>query len=273
MNRRLSVSTWSVHELLGNLPITGPADPPNGTASSGLPLLELPRAIAERGIHTLEICHFHLTSTSDSALLQLRNLLEEAGVELWSLLIDAGNLNGANAARDIAWIENWIRVAGQLGARNARVIAGQRAPTPENLATSVAALRHLAKVADENGTRLMTENWFDTLDSPGVVHELFSQLEGALDLCLDFGNWDGHADKYADLASIARYATSCHARADFAAPHKLDEEDFRECLQLTVDAGFHGPFTLIPAGNKGDEWEAIEAAANVARPFCEPLTP
>lgn len=273
MNRRLSVSTWSAHELLGNLPITGPADPPNSTATSGLPLLELPRAIAERGIYTLEICHFHLTSTDDNALSELHNSLEKAGVELWSLLIDAGNLNGPNAARDIAWIENWIGVAGKLGARNARVIAGQSAPTPENLEASVAALKHLAKVAAENGTRLMTENWFATLETPDAVHEVFSELDGALDLCLDFGNWDVHTDKYADLASIARYATSCHARADFLAPHNLDAEDFRRCLQLTVDAGFHGPFTLILAGNKGDEWEAIESAANVARPFCEPSTP
>jgi len=273
MNRRLSVSTWSVHELLGNLPITGPADPPNGMASSGLPLVELPRAIAERGIHTLEICHFHLTSTDDNALSELRNSLEEAGIELWSLLIDAGNLNGPAAARDIAWIEKWIGVAGRLGARNARVIAGQSAPTPENLAVSIEALKRLAKVAGEGGTRLMTENWFATLETPGAVHELFSQLDGALDLCLDFGNWDGRADKYGDLASIARYATSCHARADFLAPHQLDEEDFRRCLQLAVDADFHGPFTLIPAGQKGDEWQSIEAAANIAREFCEHLTP
>jgi len=273
MNRRLSVSSWSVHGLLGNLPITGPSDLPNHTATSGLPLLELPRAIAERGIHTLEICHFHLTSTSDSAVSELRNSLEDSHVELWSLLIDAGNLNGPDAARDMAWIENWIGVAGKLGARNARVIAGQSAPTPENLGVSVAALKHLAKVADANGTHLMTENWFDTLSTPDAVHKIFSQLEGAMDLCLDFGNWDGHADKYADLASIARYATSCHARADFFAPHQLDEEDFRRCLQLAVDADFHGPFTLIPAGNKGDEWQSIEEAAQVARPFCEPPTP
>lgn len=270
MNRRLSVSTWSVHGALGSLPITGPADEPNTFAPEGaLPLLELPRAIAKHGISTLEICHFHLPSTEKDYLARLRASLEASGVELWSLLVDGGDLNGANATRDFDWISRWIEVAGQLGARNVRVIAGQGAPTEENLAQSIARLKRLAGAAHSNGVRLMTENWFATLGAPADVHHVFSRLDGQLDLCLDFGNWDEHPDKYGDLASIARLATSCHARADFRSPGELDEADFRRCLELTVGAGFHGPYTLIPSGAKGDEWQALDIAAKAARPFCE----
>ncbi len=270
MNRRLSVSSWSVHRALGSMKITGPEDKPNSSSLGGaLSLLELPRQIAHRGIHTLEICHFHLPSTSDDFLAQLKSALEENRVELWSLLVDGGDLNGTNAGRDFDWIENWIAVAGKVGAKNARVIAGQGDSTPENLAQSVAALKRLAEVARQNNVRLMTENWFDTLSTAQAVHHVFAELEGQLDLCLDFGNWDDHPNKYDDLTSIARYATSCHARADFRSSDDLDEEDFRRCLQLFCASGRHGPFTLIPSGDKGEEWAAINEAARIAREFCE----
>lgn len=270
MNRRLSVSSWSLHHALGAMPITGPADEPNSSTPPGtLSLLDLPRAVAHHGIKTLEVCHFHLPSTEKDYLLRLRAALEENGVELWSLLIDGGDLNGAHAARDFDWIGRWIEVAEDLGAHNARVIAGQGAPTAENLAQSISMLKQLAGYAGRCGVRLMTENWFDTVSTPEAVHHVFAELEGQLDLCLDFGNWDNHTHKYDDLASIARYATSCHARADFRSFGELDETDFRRCLELTVDADFHGPYTLIPSGSKGDEWAALNIAANVARPFCE----
>ncbi len=271
--RRLAVSSWSVHGALGSMPITGPNDEPNFLSPVGaLSLLQLPREIAHRGVETLEICHFHLPSTSDEFLSQLKRALQESRVELWSLLIDGGDLNGPNAARDFDWIAHWIEVAGTLGAKNARVIAGQSDSTPENLAQSVAALKRLAEVARHNNVQLMTENWFATLSTPDAVHHVFAELKGDLSLCLDFGNWDDHPNKYDDLSSIARYATSCHARADFKAPDELDETDFRRCLQLTLEADFHGPFTLIPSGDKGGEWAAINEAARVARAFCEGST-
>ena len=270
MNRRLSVSSWSVHHALGSMPITGPEDEPNASSPEGaLSLLDLPRQIAHHGITTLEICHFHLPSTSDAYLTELRASLAESKIELWSLLVDGGDLNGTNAARDLAWIEKWIEVAGKLGARNARVIAGMSEPNDANIETSIAAFKHLAEVARVQGVGLMTENWFPTVSTPEAVHQVFAALGDDLGLCLDFGNWDDHADKYGDLASIARYATSCHARADFKAPENLDEADFRRCLQVTVEAGFHGPYTVIPSGDKGDEWAALDTAASVARDFCE----
>ena len=41
---RLAISSWTVH----------------GELSNGLDLLDFPNAAAEHGVHTLEICHFHL---------------------------------------------------------------------------------------------------------------------------------------------------------------------------------------------------------------------
>ena len=267
--RRLSVSSWSLHHALGAPPITGPTDAPgNAPPANALSLLELPSQVAHHGIGTLEICHFHLASTDEIYLSRLREQLAQNRVELWSLLIDGGDLNGPNAERDAHWISGWLEVAARLGARNARVIAGKSEPTETNLTQSIEGLRRLTDFAEARGVRLMTENWFATLGTPKTVHRVFAELQGQLDLCLDFGNWDG-STKYDDLASIARYATSCHARADFDSSGRLDETDFRRCLELTVAADFHGPFTLIPSGRIESEWVAINEAARIAREFCE----
>ena len=63
---RLSVSTWSLHRQLGKPGFTGPAHDmqiPIETHDKGpISLLELPAHVAEFGIRTLEICHFHLPS-------------------------------------------------------------------------------------------------------------------------------------------------------------------------------------------------------------------
>ena len=47
----------------------------------------------------------------------------------------------------------------------------------------------------------MTENWFALLARPAEVLGLLDRLEGAVGLCVDFGNWGGAA-KYEDLAAI-----------------------------------------------------------------------
>ena len=93
---RLSVSTWSLHRQLGKPGFTGPAHDmqiPIETHNKGpIPLLELPARVAEFGINTLEICHFHLPSVEKTYLAELRAALAAADVELFSLLIDDGDI-------------------------------------------------------------------------------------------------------------------------------------------------------------------------------------
>ena len=269
---RLSTSTWSLHRALGAPPIYGAAqgdDVPTFAPGSGaLALTELPTRLAAMGIATLEICHFHLPSRDPNYLRELRAALEGANVELFTLLVDEGDLTRAEtAARDLDWIASWLPIAEQLGAKCVRVIAGKSAPSPQTLTRSRDALLSLAARAESRGLRLMTENWFDLLCNADAVLQLFGGLDERVGLCLDFGNWDG-ADKYAQLAQIAPLAQSCHARADWVgAPPQLDEDDFTRCLELTRAANFAGPYTLIPSGPFGDEWEALGRARDVARDF------
>jgi sugar phosphate isomerase/epimerase len=255
---RLSVSSWSLNHALGSPAFFGVGSEPvysQATPDGALPLVELPALVKEFGIGTLEICHFHLPSREASYLQKLRGAIEEAEVELWSLLIDDGDItHPEHAQRDTSWICEWIDIAGALGSRNARVIAGKAEPSAESLALSQSNLRQLADRAQSRGVYLMTENWYSTLSRPEYVLQTLDALNGSLGLCVDFGNWSGPT-KYDDLAAIMPHARSCHTKARFD-NGVLDHADFTRCLDLTKQHNFSGPHTLI-YDSGGDEWHGL----------------
>jgi sugar phosphate isomerase/epimerase len=270
---RLSVSTWSLHRALGRPAFYEPeADGKFGSApttAAAFSLLELPGCISTFGIRTLEICHFHLPNCDRGYLAELRNAIETAGVELWSLLIDAGDITQPNPVlrkRDLSWIGAWLDVAAQLGAKNARVIAGKAQPNEDTLKISLAGMQQLNLRAKSHGLRLMTENWFDLLSRPQRVLWLLDEMQGDLGLCLDFGNWRG-ATKYEDLAAIFPHADSCHAKCRFPAPGEMDRDDYARCLELGRAAHFAGPYTLIYDGPGDDEWDGLRVEREVVEPY------
>jgi sugar phosphate isomerase/epimerase len=258
---RIAVSTWSLHRLLGT---TYPHDLSTDAVSDGEDtygegeesLLGLPSVLANHGYHRLEIVSFHLRSRDPIYLGELRDQLQKAGVTLQTLLIDAGDMTDpVHGARDTRWIAGWLDVARELGAENARIIAGKQAYSPETIAHSVAGFHHLLAANAGSPLRLVTENWFDLLSTPAAVHELLDRLEGQVGLLADFGNWKG-ADKYAGLASIFPRAELCHAKADFS-DGTLDEADFGQCVATAEDAGYRGPYTLIFDADHPSEWHGL----------------
>lgn len=257
--RRLSVSSWSLRRALGEPEFYGVGgEIPTASHDRGaISLLDLPRKLADFGIHTVEICHFHLPSRDADYLRQLRENLQNANVEFWSLLVDDGDISDEeHGARDAKWIESWFPIAQSLGAKCVRVIAGKGAPTNENLERSARLLHELAQKARMHDLRLMTENWFGVLSTPERVLELFERTRGELGLCFDFGNWP-EENKIEMLRQIAPLAESCHAKAEFFDSENLDVEDYTHCLDLLQKADFSGPFTLIN-GTPGDEWRGLQ---------------
>ena len=268
---RLSVSTWSLHRQLGRPDFYGPeAGKQIPVATHGMgefSLLEIPARVAEFGINTLEVCHFHIPSLDKGYLNELRSALEAANVELFSVLIDHGDITHPEYAdRDLVWMGEWIEAAGILGATCARAIAGKAPPSAEALEVSRNGLQKLAERAEANGVRLMTENWFSVLSTPENVLTLLDRLDGEVGFCLDFGNWEGET-KYVDLEAIAPRAESCHTKAHFPAPRDMDKDDYIRCLDLTQDAGFSGPHTLIYDGPGDDEWEGLTIERKVVQSY------
>ncbi len=266
--RRVSVSSWSLHRTLGAPAFYGVGQeiPTASHNSSAVSLLELPAKLKAFGINTMEICHFHLPSRDEEYLHQLRAALDENGIELWSFLIDEGDItHPENGERDAQWIADWFPVAEKLGAQRVRIIAGKGEPTDENIQRSAQQLQKLAQKAKSHNLRVMTENWFNLLSTPNRVLELFAKLNGELGLCLDFGNW-GESNKYERLAQIAHLAQSCHAKAEFFDENTLNEDDYTRCLDLLKNADFSGPYTLIN-GTPGDEWSGLEMEKEVVERY------
>ena len=266
--RRVSVSTWALHPLIGTCAPGRPGDanaPLMGNREGELNLLDVPAALAAHGYKTMELCHFHVPTRDPEYLAQFTAAREAAGVELWSVLIDDGDLNHPeNGDRDREWVLGWIDTAAALGSRCARVIAGQQSPTPENLRRSEEQLKQLTVDAYLRGVHLLTENWFATLSTPANVQEVFGGLSGAVDLNLDFGNWGG-ADKYSNLADIAEYAEGCHAKCDYM-DGKPNADDFRRCLDITREADFSGPYTLV-YGEPNRVWETLDEQRQFIMPY------
>lgn len=255
----VAVSSWALHRTLGvsypDSPATGPRSPESHSDRT-LPLLDLPAAVAKAGFARLELCHFHVPSKDPAFLRELKDRFAEAGVTLQTLLIDDGDpSHPEHAARDAAWIADWIDVAGRLGAERVRVIAGKQPYSSEAMDRAVAHLGELAARGVDQNVRVATENWFALLSAPGPVNELLDRLKGTVGLCADFGNWD-RSYKYEALPQILPLAETIHAKCDFDEDFNLDEEDFARCLDLARKAEFDGPYVLVNGGPE-DEWEAL----------------
>jgi sugar phosphate isomerase/epimerase len=258
---RIAVSTWSLHRLLG---VTYPHDlttteigPEHATYGEGdESLLGLPSVLANHGYHRLEIVSFHLRSRDPVYLAELKDQLRVSKVRLQTLLIDSGDItHPEHGERDRDWISGWVEVANELGAENARIIAGKQKPTRDALDRSVKALTAIADRNAGSSVRLVTENWFDLLAEPAHVHYLLDKLDGRIGLLGDFGNWGG-PNKYSDLASIFGRAELCHAKASFI-DGDLDEADYGACVDAAEQAGYTGPYTLIYDSEVPSEWTGL----------------
>src|SRR5690606_12511197 len=172
---RIAVSTWSLHRLLGmtyphDLTTTeiGPMQETYGEGEESL--LGLPSLLANHGYHRLEIVSFRLRSRDMVYLDELRDQLRISEVRLQTLLIDAGDISHPeHGARDTAWIASWLEIANELGAENARIIAGKQKPTRDALDRSVKALNALADGNAGSSLRLFTDNCVDLLAEPATV--------------------------------------------------------------------------------------------------------
>jgi sugar phosphate isomerase/epimerase len=271
----LSVSTWSLHRLLGPLHWTV-WDATTGTHRTEvqqqpqeITLLQLPAQAANRGYQAVEVCHFHFPSTEPAYLEQLRNAFSDAGVMFDTLLLDYGDLTATaeeRQASDVTLIRQWIAIASACGAKQIRLIAGEASPKDdEAIHRSAAALLELAEYATLKGVRVITEN-FKTLTSTGQsCLKLLDQTRGHVGMITDFGNFHGD-DKYDEIAMTVPYSVSIHAKAAYDQDGLPDEADFRRCLDAVQKTGFNGAFVLIYDG-PGDMWEGLERIKRLVQPF------
>lgn len=258
---RFSVNSYTFHELLGvyRRPTYSASEQAIvETVERSTPqvdLLELPRLLARRGIAHVDLCFFHLPSTDDAYLDRLRAALDDAGVRLFCLLLDFGNLTlppGPQREAEYQFACRWIDVARKLGATCIRAQGGSRAaaepaPDQELFERVVEAYRRLAGVAEAAGLRLLTENFGGFLLDVDRLLSLLERMEGRLGLVADFGN-GRQPGEYGGLARLLPRAESIHAKPELDADGRILKDDFRACVRLAEEAGFSGPYTLVYRG-------------------------
>lgn len=278
---RISASSWSLHRALGKPPTRPPDGPPadGPVVGAQLSLLDLPARLAAAGIGILEICHFHFPSTDPGYLAELGSAARAAGVELFSVLIDAGDITQDDPAlreRDLAWIRGWLDVAGAIGATHSRVIAGY-APVERNggaladhplIRRSARHLGELAAYAQEQGVQVITENFRPTAERADQLLAILEQCEGRVGTCADFGNFKGPT-KYDELTAIAPKAVSAHAKALYDDSGHPDGAELSRCLKILDAAHFDGPVSLIfdtPFFRGENEWDNLAVLRGIVQP-------
>lgn len=217
-----------------------PSEPPS------IDLLDVPAKAAAHGFHSFDLSVYHLPSIERGYLFDLRSAFEDAGVELFQLLIDTGDVDSADPDEQetgIAHIKGWMEIAVELGARGVRYVPGDGEPTPETIRASGEAFRELFDFAVDLGLKPATENYrrfnLKGADLLGVLQH----AERDYGVIADFGNARG-PDKYETLEAIMPRATSIHAWAEVDEKGDLISEDFQRCLTIARDNGFDGPIML-----------------------------
>ncbi|GFN31066.1 hypothetical protein PCURB6_13260 [Paenibacillus curdlanolyticus] len=274
MKDRLSLSTWSVHRLLGRSIWTVWDEATSRQVihvedkKPSLTLLELPSAAADRGFHIMELCHFHLPAVDEPYITQLREAFEAAGVTLHTLLIDYGDLSSPDPVRrssDEAFIQGWIDVAARLGASAVRVVAGEQpAGDTGAIARSAASLQRLYRYGQDNGgVKLVTENFRELTSTLSSWQSVMAAAGGNVKTIVDFGNLLP-GEKAAAIAYGAPIAHTIHAKPVYFEDGSFDEQELRRSLSIAADNGCTAPISVI-FDSEGDVWEGIERIATVIR--------
>jgi sugar phosphate isomerase/epimerase len=262
MSIQIAISSWTVHGLLGQA-WHEPDDNwtmvnKNAGQDASLSLLDLPAHMANDDIYVLELCNFHLPAVDDDYLAQLKSAMESAGVTLANLLIDTGNLSSLDDQQwrsDIEQTKRWQDVAAKLGAKGTRIDCGTEPATPETMERSASALRELVDYGESLGLHTTTENWRTTSVEPENLFHIMEKVERSLKLCVDFGNAEKTADKYATLEQLMPYANSIHCKGHFDGM-KLDTEEFNQSLDFIKRYDFDGHISLIDDGID-NEWDRV----------------
>ncbi len=272
----LSVSTWALNQQLGPLhwtrwdaalrrPVCQPEDQPR-TCN----LEDLPARLSAMGLDACELGHFHLPPLEEitpAYTAAVRQAFDAAGVRLWSLLVDYGDLSSADPRRrdaDRQYLAEWVGIASDLGSQHIRFVAGEGSPDdPAAIERSVESLAGLAGLAEQHGVAVLTENFRRLCSTADVCTLICERLGGRVHLTADFGNFPRPA-RSTSLRAILPFARSIHAKVDNGPDGHPDTAEFARLLDLAADARFAGAYTVVAHG-PGDQWAGVAGTADLIR--------
>lgn len=266
-----SVNSWSFERRLGPLRLIewDGSERRNVVRTETMPeetsLLGLLVRMGANAYHSLELAYAHLRVGSAQSLRDVRHVAEVSKVELSSLLLDFGDLSVDDTERRMADLETyrtWIDYAAQAGFARVRIPAGDSPPDDrEALIRAAAGLSELARYGTQAGVRIVTENLGGLLSNAENCLKIIELCQGKIGFTADFGNFD--RSKYSQLAQVLPYAETVHAKARLDAEGRIDEQDFRKCLELCRATEFSGPLSLTYTGEE-EPWEKFKVMRTLA---------
>ncbi|RED51707.1 sugar phosphate isomerase/epimerase family protein [Cohnella lupini] len=221
-------------------------------------LLGLLVRMGANSYRAIEVAYGHLHDTTHGALREIRHVAEISRVELASLLLDFGDLSTddpVRAAADMTMYKQWIDIAAEAGFSRLRLEAGEARPDDAAAITRAAdRLLELAEYAKPAQIWVMTENLGSLLSTSDNCLKLIGLCRGNIGFTADYGNFE--KDKYKQLADVLLYAETVHAKAATDEAGRIDAEDYRRCLSLTLESGFEGSLSLTYLGD-ADPWPKL----------------
>lgn len=195
-------------------------------------------------------------------LTELKTRCDDLGVRSLLIMCDGeGQLGAADEAKRTQAVENhyqWVEAAKFLGCHSIRVNAASAGSRQEQQARAADGLSRLGEFADQHGVNVLVEN-HGGLSSDGawlkaVMEQVARPNVGTLP---DFGNFYEY-DRYQGVEDLMPFAKAVSAKSRTFDPEGNESGiDYRQMLQIVLDANYHGYIGIEWEGGEPDEKQGI----------------
>lgn len=250
---RAGLSSFSLHlpDALGDpwfeLDAGGKSVSGSWRGTPTLNLLAFPAEVAAHGINCVDLCIQHIPNIEPGYLAELRSAFQSAGVELYQLLIDLGEVASSDPderSASIALTKRWMEIAAELAATGVRYVPGDSKPTSDTIRKSGEAFRELYDYCLECGLEPATENYKVFNNEADDLLQVLDIAERDYGVVADFSNANG-PNKFDILEKLMPRATAIHQWVAIDDDGALNVEDSKRCLNMARDSGFDGPIMLL----------------------------
>ncbi len=205
---------------------------------------------AELDCDGVELTSYYFKDTSPAFLRRLRARAFALGLDVAGTAVGNNFCLPAGPARDkqIDTVKKWVDHSEALGAPVIRVFAGGKQKDQSDADAHkvlVETIEECCTYAGEHGIFLALENHGGpTATAEGTLKILRDVKSPWFGANLDTGNFHS-ADLYAEIAAVAPYAITTHAKVEVsAAGQKAQPADFKRIVKILREASYRGYLSL-----------------------------
>ena len=240
-------------------------------SGSDMNLMEIPVYFADRfKLHNVEFWSKHFESIDAAYLKELRDVIKKQKSRLINIQFDEnyqlGDPDGSKRKESLQLALQWLQVAKDLGSGAIRVNPGNG-----DLQYAIESLKIINREAIKKGLILMTENHFGMEMDPEVHLKIVKTVGKNMYTLPDFGNYSDE-NRFNALRKICPFAYQMSAKSiDFDENMKHTSFDFDQCMQIAVDSGFKGIYSVeqwSPTAPKVSDEAIADWMIEKVKPYC-----